>query len=307
MATLLTAPAKLNLFLNVTGLRADGFHHLNTVFFRLPNTATALNAALFADELTFTLTEHEGLQLACNVPQLNTNNNTVCAAYHQFYATLPQCHPVGVHVLLNKQLPHQAGLGGGSSNAASMLWWLYTHHNQPCSLAMLQAIGYACGSDVPFFLLHPPHTAPYAAIATGRGGDALTPVVVHPQNPILTQRWWVIKPQQGMGTATAYGVLRQANQYHTANPAALIAALATPQDPSPWFMNDFTTVAQTHIPAFASICQTMQAVGVAHPLLCGSGSSVAGLLPPNVHTLNLANKLPMNTANWVVYPTTHYT
>jgi len=166
MILVLPAPAKLNLFLHITGRRADGYHELQTVFQLLD----------YGDTLRFTLLSQEGLQFQCNEPALGGDDNLVLRA-----ARLLQPHatvPAGCRIELDKRLPAGGGLGGGSSDAATTLMAL--NRLWACGLdpAALAALGLQLGADVPVFLFG------HSAWAEGVG-ERLTRIE-------LPQDWFVV-------------------------------------------------------------------------------------------------------------------
>jgi 4-diphosphocytidyl-2-C-methyl-D-erythritol kinase len=166
MTLTLPAPAKLNLFLHVTGRRADGYHELQTVFQLLD----------YGDELSFTPTEEPAVQLTCNDPGLATDANLVVKAARLLQAELAD--PPGCRIHLHKRLPQGGGLGGGSSDAATTL--LALNQLWACGLdpGELARLGLQLGADVPVFL----HG--HSAWAEGVG-ERLQPLV-------LPEDWFVV-------------------------------------------------------------------------------------------------------------------
>jgi 4-diphosphocytidyl-2-C-methyl-D-erythritol kinase len=134
------APAKLNLFLHVTGRRPDGYHRLQTVFRFID----------FADELRFTPRDDGRIALAGSLAGVAEDDNLVVRAARQL-ATAAGCRQ-GVDIALDKRIPMGGGLGGGSSDAATTL--LALNHLWQCGLdrAALQEIGLRLGADVPVFI-----------------------------------------------------------------------------------------------------------------------------------------------------------
>tara|TARA_R100001143_G_scaffold38290_1_gene35473 strand:- start:598 stop:1425 length:828 start_codon:yes stop_codon:yes gene_type:complete len=134
------APAKLNLFLHITGRRADGYHELQTCFQLLD----------YGDELAFATDESGKVRLSSNLDHIASNDNLIIRA-----ARLLQSHTGtarGVDIRLHKKLPIGAGLGGGSSDAATTL--LALNHLWGCKLqqAELAALGLKLGADIPVFI-----------------------------------------------------------------------------------------------------------------------------------------------------------
>jgi 4-diphosphocytidyl-2-C-methyl-D-erythritol kinase len=142
---------KINLLLNILGKRPDGFHELETI----------LQPVGIFDELVFEKLPRQ-VTLTCNNPLLPTDaSNLVVRAAEKFFAS--SRIDAGIRIHLEKRLPLAAGLGGGSSNAATTLSVLNEIFGCPLTPDQLQTAAAALGSDVPFFLQNQP------ALATGRG------------------------------------------------------------------------------------------------------------------------------------------
>lgn len=181
MSTLtLQAPAKLNLSLRVLGRRDDGFHEIDTLMVRLPGLADVLD---FGESGRFSL--------ACDDPTLPVDEGNLVARAVRAYevAGAVDC---GFSITLRKNIPHGAGLGGGSSDAAATLLGLDRLHEGKLGAARLGELAAALGSDVPFFL------SDGAARCRGRGEKI---EMVPPPDP---QRVLLLKPGFGVATPDAY-------------------------------------------------------------------------------------------------------
>lgn len=162
----LPAPAKLNLFLHITGRRPDGYHNLQTVFQMLDH----------GDQLSFSTDHVTDLRFTCSAAHLDTPDNLVVRA-----ARLLQPHARRAshcHIHLDKRLPDGGGLGGGSSDAATTLLALNRLWRCGLSLPELERLGLQLGADVPVFI----HG--HSAFAQGVG-EIL-------QNQELPERWFVV-------------------------------------------------------------------------------------------------------------------
>ena len=178
----LPAPAKINLFLHVTGRRDDGYHLLESVFVPIS----------LADTVRLTLRADGDIRLLNAPAGLSEANDLACRAARALQAAKPT--PWGVDIELVKRIPQGAGLGGGSSDAASTLLGLNRLWSLSLPRAELQNIGASLGADVPFFVfgrpalargvgeqlqavtlpaLHMVVASPGVAVATG-------PVFMHP-------------------------------------------------------------------------------------------------------------------------------
>ena len=153
----LPAPAKINLVLEILGRRDDGFHALETVFQTLE----------LADEVAVEVRPGDGIGLVVEGADLPAGPENLAWRAAAAYTAR---HPIGrVAIHLRKRVPHGAGLGGGSSDAAAVLRALARLDPDPLPATDLAVIALALGSDVPFFLVGG------TAHALGRG-EELTPL-----------------------------------------------------------------------------------------------------------------------------------
>ncbi len=169
------APAKLNLFLHITGQRSDGYHLLQTVF----------QFIQLADELDFTVLESDTVQRSSAMPGVDANDDLVVKAARSLKEETG-CK-LGVDIYVKKRIPTGGGLGGGSSDAATTLVALNELWHTNLSTEKLASIGLSIGADLPVFI----HA--HAAWAEGVGED-LIPIepdesfylVVHPGCSVVT-------------------------------------------------------------------------------------------------------------------------
>lgn len=180
----LLAPAKLNLFLHITGRRADGYHELQTVFQLLD----------YGDDLHVSLTGNASLELHIDTRTLGQpvplETNLVHRAFDRLRAHADRSLP-GVRIELTKRLPAGAGLGGGSADAAMTLLALDRLWNLDLGVETLSRIGAELGADVPLFIRG------RSAWAEGIG-ERLTPLELPP-------RWYlVITPFCAVATAEIF-------------------------------------------------------------------------------------------------------
>lgn len=181
------APAKVNVSLRVLGKRDDGFHAVDTRIAKLPG---------LADRLTFS--DAEEFAFTCDDPTVpGDESNLVVKAARSFAEVSGRALKVAIH--LEKRVPHGAGLGGGSSDAAATLRVLNEREGGILDETTLHRIAGELGSDVPVFLL------PGAARCTGRGE-----IVVEDHIPSLTLL--LLKPWFGVSTPDAYGRWKDAKE-----------------------------------------------------------------------------------------------
>lgn len=243
------APAKLNLFLHITGRRADGYHLLQSVFLLVD----------WCDQLNFDL-RHDGLLSREDLTwELPADDLVLRAARALQQAT--DC-PLGAHIGVAKQIPAQAGMGGGSSDAASTLLALNRLWNLQLPSAELARIGLALGADVPFFL------GGDNAWVEGVG-EQITPVLVP------RARFVIVKPEAGLDTHRIFSdpSLKRDTDL------AIISGFAV--EPFGFGRNDLQPVAQTLCPG---MCRALEWLGVKDlkARMTGSGSAVFALLEHDI-------------------------
>ncbi len=183
----LSAPAKINLSLSILGKRPDGFHEIESLMVPIS----------LADTLTLEASEEPGIAFTCSDATLPCDDsNLVVRAARRFFETTKI--PSAIRIHLAKAIPHGAGLGGGSSDAATTLTGLNQLFGAPLAPEALHALAAEIGSDVPFFL------AGSAAMCRGRG-EIVEPTPFPHQLPLL-----LIKPGFGVPTPWAYSRWRDA-------------------------------------------------------------------------------------------------
>ena len=254
------APAKLNLFLHVVGRRDDGYHLLQSVFMLLDWHDTLhferrADAALSREDIGNPVPEHDLVLRAARALQAATG-----------------CRE-GAHITLDKQLPSQAGLGGGSSDAASCLLALNRLWNTGLDAAELASIGLALGADVPFFLHG--HNAWVEGI-----GERIVPVA------LPAARFLVVKPPAGLETATIF----REPDLRRDSCAAIISGFAA--NPLQFGRNDLQPVAQRLCPEVGQALDWLASQGLAGRMT-GSGSAVFAPLPPG-------HSVPPSPPGWLV-------
>ena len=241
------APAKLNLFLHVVGRRADGYHLLQSAFMLVD----------WHDSLHFDLRPGRALSREDIGIALPQDDLVIRAARALQTATGTD---LGAHITLHKQIPTQAGMGGGSSDAASCLLALNRLWRTGLGLSDLERIGLALGADVPFFLRG--HNAWVEGV-----GERITPIDL-PRN-----RFLVVKPPAGLDTAAIFGQpdLRRDSG------AAIISGFAA--NPLQFGRNDLQPVAQRLCPQVGEALGWLHSQGLPGRMT-GSGSAVFAPLAP---------------------------
>ncbi len=178
------SPAKLNLFLHITGQRADGYHNLQSVFQLLD----------YNDTIDIVTNQSNKIEFSCDNPELSSEDNLVVKAanllkqYAQNHQLKENTAKLGAQIFLHKKLPFGGGLGGGSSNCATTLIALNQQWQLGLTLEQLAKLGLELGADVPIFVMG--NTAFVEGI-----GEVLTPFEV-------PQTWYLVL-QPGCQISTA--------------------------------------------------------------------------------------------------------
>ena len=239
------APAKLNLFLHITGRRADGYHLLQSVFMFIDWCDTLHfewrpNGKLSREDLMTPLPEDDLVLKAARTLQLATGSTH------------------GAHISIAKSIPAQAGMGGGSSDAASTLLALNRLWKLNLTKAQLAQIGLKLGADVPFFI--------HGSNAWVEGiGEQIRPLEV-PKAHFL-----VVKPATGLSTQAIFTDASLKRD----TPNAIISGFAV--HPFGFGRNDLQAVAQTLCPDVSIALDWLENLGMNLGLkarMTGSGSAV---------------------------------
>lgn len=249
----IAAPAKLNLFLHITGRRSDGYHLLQSVFMLID----------WCDTLHFELRPDGQISREDLTTSLPADDLIVRAAHALRAATSTV---QGVHIGIEKSIPAQAGMGGGSSDAASTLLALNRLWKLNLTLTQLNQIGLQLGADVPFFLAG--HNAWVEGI-----GEIISPV------ELPHGRFLVVKPPDGLETKRIFSspILKRDSE------TAIISGFAA--DAFGFGRNDLQVVAQQLCPGVSQALQWLAQRGLSGRMT-GSGSAVFAHM---LHDVDLSN------------------
>jgi 4-diphosphocytidyl-2-C-methyl-D-erythritol kinase len=235
------APAKLNLFLHITGRRPDGYHLLQSVFMLIDWCDTLHfekrpGGSISREDLSQPLPAQDLITRAAHLLQQHTG----CTD--------------GVHIAVDKQIPAQAGMGGGSSDAATCLLALNRLWGLNLELPTLEKLGLQLGADVPFFL-------------RGRNawvegvGEKITPI------ELPAAGFWVLKPPQGIETSQIFAHPDLQRDTITATMPVFAA------DPYDFGRNDLQPVAQALCSGVTQALMVLHNAGL-KARMTGSGSAV---------------------------------
>ncbi|WP_334134212.1 4-(cytidine 5'-diphospho)-2-C-methyl-D-erythritol kinase [Tepidimonas sp.] len=251
------APAKLNLFLHVTARRADGYHELQSVFC-LIDWADTLHFECRCDGQ---ITREDLHDTDAPLPA-----DDLCVRAARALQAASGC-TYGAHIVLDKSIPQQAGLGGGSSDAASTLLALNRLWGLRWPTARLLELAAGLGADVPFFVAG--RTAWVEGI-----GDRVQPIA------LPTQRWAVVKPPQGTPTAA---IFRSPDLKRNTPAVTMSSVVADPANREAlargcWGGNDLQAVAVRLCPDTELALRHLQSLGL-QARMTGSGSAVFAAVP----------------------------
>ena len=244
--------AKINLSLQVRGVRPDGYHELSTIF----------QTIKLHDVLSFSQTSGP-FEIRCDDPACPADRTNLIwkAAQLLWREGGLSGRPRGVRVRLQKKIPMQAGLGGGSSDAAAALVTLARLWKITLSSRQLARLAKKLGADVAFFLA--------GGTALGEGaGDRIKPLEDRPGSPVV-----LVVPGFGVSTKDAYAWLD--TDRRESRPLA-------PSD------NDLQAPVSSRHPEIAEIVSALKLAGSSHAAMSGSGSAVFGLFPTHAQAATAA-------------------
>lgn len=256
MSVTVEAPAKINLTLDVTGRRDDGYHLI----------ASVMQAVDLCDRVTVRRTGVPGgLSLVCDDEGVPIGpENTALRAAAAFFASCGLPNP-GVEITLFKRIPLRAGLAGGSADAAGTLAALNLLTDARMTVEELCAVGETVGADVPFCVTGA------AALAEGTG-TILTPLPSLPDCAVV-----IAKPLDGVSTAEAYRLVDRADLRRRPHTATVVDAVCAGDlaGAARELCNVFEEALA--LPETAAIEQVMRDHGTLGCRMTGSGSAVFGL------------------------------
>jgi 4-diphosphocytidyl-2-C-methyl-D-erythritol kinase len=273
--------AKINWLLRVLGRRADGMHELSTVF----QTIT------LHDKLKFAARNDAEIHLTSDSPDIPVDESNLIIRAAE---ALRNQHRIelGASIHLEKVIPVEGGLGGGSSNAATSLLGLAHLWHIETSKRELTAIGARLGADVPFFFTGG------TALGTGLGTE------VSPATETIAQHLLVVKPASKVSTADAYKALNCPALTKADSARILSISRADEQfrDSYPDALhNDFEPVVFHLKPEIGRVKEALLSAGARSALLAGSGSSVFGVFDSNDARRRAIEMLEGESA-WRLFP-----
>lgn len=281
------APAKLNIRLKITGRRPDGYHELVSIMVPVD----------LYDHIELKFIEEPRIDITCRGFSAPANaDNLVCRAAKSFFSQIGWRK--GLSIELTKRIPVAAGLGGGSSDAASILMALNETlcASRPLSPKRMAELALKQGADVPFFLKRSP------CIARGIG-EILEPIRKWPSFCYV-----IVMPEISVSTAKVYEALDQPSfspvkednreleltndEYHV----TIRNLLKMPMEACHLLENDLERVTVSRFPIIREIKQSLMDVGAIGALMSGSGPSVFGVFESRAGALHAKSVLDTTTS-----------
>lgn len=274
----LNAPAKINWFLIVRGLRNDGFHEIISLMQRVS----------IYDEVLFEMSKEIEIITDADIP---IEDNLIYKTINLLKASFrDQTRSKGVRITLKKEIPIAAGLGGGSSDAATTLIGLNRLWRLGLSTKEMMKVGALIGSDVPFFLSSP--------VAKVRGrGDIVYPVKLSYSYPLL-----LVKPPVKVETKWAYSEFDRRTKVREKNNSdytSLFIKLLNEKELAnleTYARNDLEDTVVKRFPEIGRIKRILKEQGAIFSIMSGSGPTVIGLFDSSERAKGALKAIP--DQNW---------
>lgn len=250
------SPAKINLSLDVTGVREDGYHTVDMV----------MQSLSLCDTVQISDSKSAGISIFCNYPYVPTDGRNIAHKAATLFFAETGVESPGIFLSIRKKIPVGAGMAGGSGNAAAVLFGLNRIFKTGLSLDQLAALGARCGADVPYCF--------YGGTMRAEGiGEVLTPLAPMPDCFVL-----LAKPQRGVATPRVYGLLDQMGIRVHPDTGHLIGALSESAAAVARRMGNVLE------PVTGKLCgdigilkETMLRGGALGAMMTGSGTTVFGI------------------------------
>jgi 4-diphosphocytidyl-2-C-methyl-D-erythritol kinase len=274
------SPAKINLFLRVVGKQPDGYHQLISL----------MCPVSLHDRINIQF-QTKQMQITCTNPQIpiNSNNLALKAAEHFFQAT---AYDDCLCMAIEKNIPVGAGLGGGSSNAATVLMALNQFYQSPLSLKQLKKIALTLGADVPFFLEQ--------AVSLVSGiGENLHHVDIDIRYPLI-----IVYPGFSVSTAWAFKNFKFSLTKEKLNDIKidLISRYKNIGNVN-WLSdihNDLEEVSFRKYPILSEIKENLRNLGAVESVMSGSGSAIIGIFSDEIKCQNALQQL-LRQETWQIF------
>ncbi|PID52587.1 MAG: 4-(cytidine 5'-diphospho)-2-C-methyl-D-erythritol kinase [Candidatus Moraniibacteriota bacterium] len=270
----ITAPAKINLCLEVIKKYENGFHEIRSVMLKSQHIFDHIDV-VFENE-------HDDIIISCDYEGVPTDEANICHKIAtKYFEKIGK--RVGLNITIVKSIPPLTGIGGGSSDGASVLLAIDEYFGFQLNENEMVAIAAEVGRDIPFFLQDA------FAAKVGGAGEKVESIMNFPHVPIL-----IVCPGGEIATPWAYGQLDEKlwfmNDEKRENMTENLAKIHTLDDMVPYIYNDFAFVAEEKYPVIKEIQLAMRSFGARAVSISGKGPTVFGIYD-NVDTVQKAQKI----------------
>ena len=268
--------AKLNVGLQILNKRSDSFHNIHTLFQEID-----LFDTIFLEK------KKTGCGFSTNVNWLKNNDSNLCV---RAWKRMSEIFEVGgINIFLNKKIPRESGLGGGSSNAATVLKGLRKLYDLNIADKQLENLSSKLGADVPFFIK--------GGLQSGDGiGDKLIRL-----NGRIPGKILLVIPRKKISTSWAYNNYKK---FLDRSKERVNFASFLKRDPVPYelFENDFETIVVPAYPEIGNIKEMLLNHGVRFASLSGTGSTVYGIFDNEADAISVESSFPTSYKTFIVQP-----
>ncbi len=270
MKVTISAPAKLNLFLEITGQRSDGYHLLDTVM---------QSVSLYDDITVSEEDDQSDITVQCSDKLIPCDETNTAYRAAVLFFEHNNMQPRGLHIHIKKRIPAQAGMGGGSADAAAVLLAMNELYDTDLDRAELARIAEKIGADVPFCVYN-------GTMSAGGIGTILTPLPDMPACSIV-----IVKPDVMISTKDAYTKADHIGYSHTKSSDSIVESICAglTADIGRKLFNRFEQISD--VPELDSIKTVMKNHKAAGACMTGSGSAVFGIFESSEDADDCADEL----------------
>ncbi len=264
----LKAHGKINLSLDITGRRKDGYHDISSV----------MQSVELCDIVTLDKNTTGEIRISVEPPLVPCNEENIAYKACRFMKELYDI-PDGFDITIQKNIPVAGGMAGGSTDAAAVIRGVNTLCDLKLDTKELMAIGLNIGADVPFCI------GETAALATGVG-EVLTPISG------LQNTYWIVlvNPGTHVSTKTIYEAIDKTSVYGTVDNERLVTYLANDKinEASAYMKNIMEPVTAKYCPEITDAIKTLKSAGAMHAMMSGSGATCFGIFKdePDIREIN---------------------
>ena len=266
----LNAAAKINLMLDILGKTEDGYHNLFMI----------MQSVSIYDMITLEPSEKPGkIDLTCSVPDLPCDSHNIAYKAADLFFKSTKIENPGIHIDIQKQIPFEAGLAGGSADAAAVLIGLNKMLHAGMDVESLCNIGVKIGADVPFCI----KGGTMAALDIGE--------VLAPLPPVQDNFYVLVKPNQGVSTKAAYDLFDACTEIRHLDTSGILRAIATKNEKKMYQLIGNVFEQFIEVPDRIEIKTAMRRHNALAYCMSGSGPTVYGIFDTEIRARSCAAEL----------------